>query len=374
MPKHIRCIFKVFVLFIAVFFFTHDYLLFAQTLDKYTLREQSAALYTSTEISNTFKGASSFGAYYDKSSTDNIQDTHDRYVSYNILKESPWYRYINESLANISGIKSNENILEIGAGPGTSTTVLLDKIGHKGKIIVLEPNSKYLNIATKMLRNEPVEFILASAQEAGSVMKDRQPVDRVFMFNTVHFIDKYKIFFDNLSRIIKTEGVLAFNTAYFTENESQFKKSQRRIFIKILRNAKEKGKDIKTKGRLKIRINSIKDYEAALTASGFEIIEIKRKKVKIPVSDIENFYRDNIITDYISPFLTPEEREQFIIKIVRQEMDLAHDNGREYIEGEWLLVAARNKKPVLNNSKFSRRIDERFILEKRHAYAITSAA
>lgn len=265
-------------------------------------------------------------------------------VTYYRLGKSSWYKELNAYLADMTGIHSEERILEIGAGPGTSTTVLLDKIDHQGKIIALEPNSEYLNIAAEALKDKPVEFILSNVQEANNMIRDKLPVDRVFLFNAIHVIKGHEALFNDLFAIIRPGGTLAFNTTYFQENHSGFRKMQRRIFVKLLRNTRAMGKDITTKDRARLQMRSIKDYEKALKGTGFEIVALEHKTVKIPLQDVVNFYRDKSVTDYIAPLLTHKEREELIMRLVMDEINLARDKGRDHIEGEWLFIVAKNLK------------------------------
>jgi ubiquinone/menaquinone biosynthesis C-methylase UbiE len=375
MFKRVIYILRAFVLGIIVYLLTCDNPLSAPVSGKYTLRQQSAALNIATRISNTLEESGTHGPVYDGIPlAGNIQDVSNKHVSYDLLKESVWYRHVNDSLAYITGVQPGENILEIGSGTGASTAVLLDKIGSEGNITALEPNEAYLNIAQKTFKNRPVEFILAGAEEIDEVMKNKPPVDSAFIFNAIHLINGHGGLFSSLSRVIAHGGILAFNTVYFQDSNSDFKKRQKHMLIKMLRYAKEKGKDIKTKSRPKITVCSIMDYETALISAGFEVISITREKVRISLSDIENFYRDDTATDYILPLLTSEEREQIITKIVRDEIKQVRAQGRDYIEGEWLFVTARNTNPALSRIGFGNSPDEISILKKNHAFAISGAA
>ncbi len=304
----------------------------------YALRSESTALSFQTDISDSLKGPDKPGLNQDKTSSCISSED----VPYSRLGESNWYNELNAYLAGMTGVHPGEQIIEIGAGTGASTAVLLDKMEHRGKIIALEPNPEYLDIAVRVFKDEPVKFILANAQETNSMMRGRLPADKAFLFNAMHLIDGHETLLDDISEIIKPDGTLAFNTAYFKENNSEFKKVQRRIFVKLLRNAKVVGKNIMTNNRTRFKVRSIEHYEEALKKAGFEIVGLKRRAVKIPFLDIKDFYSDKSVTDYIAPSLTLEEREEFIMRLVMDEINLARDKGRDHIEGEWLYIVAKN--------------------------------
>lgn len=295
------------------------------------------------ELENALRGSIHNSLYrYTASAKNSAAGVNGRGVTYGELGSSDWYRDINAFLADTAGIHSGETILEIGAGPGASTAVLLDRLGRRGRIIALEPNLEYMNIASKSLRGEPVELMPASAEELKDIFREDIEVDSAFIFNAIHLIDGHRALFGNLADFVKPGGILAFNTAYFQENHSEYRKRQRRIMVKLLRSLKETGKVIVTKDRNRLHVHSLKHYEEALKDYGFKIIELKRRKVNIPFSDITNFYRDRTVTDYIAPSLSLSEREEFIMKPVKKEIDSVRSQGGDYIEGEWLYIVAKN--------------------------------
>ncbi|MDP8297065.1 MAG: methyltransferase domain-containing protein [Candidatus Orphnella occulta] len=341
----------------------------------HALRAESAALSVSADMVALFEEQDKSGPHQEKSFSAGIKGG--GLVTYDRLGESSWYKWLNASLADMAGLHPGERILEIGAGPGISTAILLDKMKHRGKIIAIEPNSKYLDVAAVKLKNEPVELILANVQEASNRIGNQLPVDKAFLFNSIHVIKGHETLFDSLFEIVKPGGILAFNTAYFRENNNEFRKMQRRIFVKLLRNTKAIGKDIITKDRDRLQMRSVKNYEESLKNAGFEITSLERKIVKIPFLDIETFYRDKSVTDYIAPLLTAAEREELIMPLVMDEINLARKKGKNYIEGEWLYIVSRNTNDTNIPTLFikSRMLSHKTLpAEQNHIRAILQAA
>jgi signal transduction histidine kinase/ubiquinone/menaquinone biosynthesis C-methylase UbiE len=280
-------------------------------------------------------------------------------VTYGEFAQAPWYKKANIFLAKIAGVKPGERVLDVGAGTGASTAILLKAMVYKGEIIALDPNSEYLKIAAESLRGSPVRFVSGRAEEAKDRIKDMAPVDRAFMMNTIHLVDDPRKAFSDIYELLIPDGIIALNTAFFSENSSDMPRMIKRVLLKLARKAKQAGiADDIFAGHKPMTIRSIEEYVRLLQDAGFDIVEIKRKSVNIDFASIKHFYRDAAVTSYIAPSLRTEEREALIISSLNEVIEELRSKGRSYVEGEWLNIVARKKTnaiPIVTEQKIDKR-------------------
>lgn len=99
--------------------------------------------------------------------------------------------------------KSNEFILEAGAGSGFFSGILADMLPH-GKLIVSDPSNDQLE-GIKRLNKHNIEFVQEGADE---ISLGAETVDAVWSFGALHHcFDKTKAL-DNFCRILKKNGRL----------------------------------------------------------------------------------------------------------------------------------------------------------------------
>lgn len=99
--------------------------------------------------------------------------------------------------------KSNETILEVGAGSGFFSKVLAE-ILKKGKLIVSDPSEEQLE-EVKGLNKDNIEVILAGAD---TLDLPKETIDAIWSFGAVHHVNNKKKAFENFARILKKKSRL----------------------------------------------------------------------------------------------------------------------------------------------------------------------
>ena len=145
--------------------------------------------------------------------------------TYDKFSKVEWYQEVNRHLAAMSGIKPGDRVLDIGCGTGSSTASILQQMNDQGEVIAIDRNKGYLDIAKEKLSKCPnVSFVEADVAGVGDVIQG--PIDAGLIFNTIHLIRDHRKLFSGIASVLKPGGILAFNTTYFAENDSELRRFQ----------------------------------------------------------------------------------------------------------------------------------------------------
>jgi len=116
------------------------------------------------------------------------------------------------------GIKSGDNILDYGCGPGSYTVVAARLVGESGKVYALDVHplavQKVQNIAAKR-RLANIETILS---DCATGLAD-ESLDVALLYDTLHAISEPDKILAELHRVLKPNGILSFNDHHLKGEE-----------------------------------------------------------------------------------------------------------------------------------------------------------
>ncbi|MBS3174731.1 class I SAM-dependent methyltransferase [Candidatus Woesearchaeota archaeon] len=98
--------------------------------------------------------------------------------------------------------KDGERILEIGAGSGFFSQHILDLIGEKGRLIVSDPSLEQLE-AVKKLNKKNIDVIQFVQFGSETVNLEKDKVDAIWSFGTMHHLIQKTKSFENMDRVLK---------------------------------------------------------------------------------------------------------------------------------------------------------------------------
>lgn len=105
-------------------------------------------------------------------------------------------------------IKEDQNILEIGPGPGYFSTHIAKKLKH-GRLVLLDIQREMLDFSKKRLdkrRITNVDYILT---DGSSFDLESDFFDRVFMVAVIGEVDNKDNYLKEIYRVLKKEGILS---------------------------------------------------------------------------------------------------------------------------------------------------------------------
>lgn len=259
-------------------------------------------------------------------------------VTYDRFSEARWYRDINRHLIAVAKIKPGDSILDIGCGIGSSTAAILESTGSEGRVIALDRNRDYLDMARQKLAPYPnVRFIEAGA--AGVSMLINEKVDACFIFNTIHLIPERHALFREISSLLKPDGILAFNTTYFEENDSEFRRFQSNLLLAIVRQFLKRNMSFGERERM--YIDSCERYANLLADAGFELLHADIKDAALETANLVDFYSDRAVSGFIASDLNPEEVRDLIVAPLQEQLAELTRQGKTALANKWLHGVAR---------------------------------
>ena len=127
------------------------------------------------------------------------------------------------------GIKSGDNILDYGCGPGSYTVVAAKLVGESGKVYALDIHplavQKVQNIAAKR-RLTNIETILS---DCATGLAD-ESIDVALLYDTLHEVSEPGKILAELHRVLKPNGILSFNDHHLKDEEIITKITENGLF------------------------------------------------------------------------------------------------------------------------------------------------
>ena len=126
-----------------------------------------------------------------------------------IMMNNPIRAYLQENreirtLRDLSSLEAGKNVLEIGCGNGTGTS-LIRKYFSPEKIHAIDLDPRMIERAKKNHSDDSVTFEIASAT---NLPYETNSFDAVFDFGIIHHIPDSKLCLEELKRVLKPDGEL----------------------------------------------------------------------------------------------------------------------------------------------------------------------
>lgn len=116
------------------------------------------------------------------------------------------------------GIEPGNRVLDFGCGPGGYIPPLAGLVGASGEIIALDVN----RLALRSVENLAFKNHLKNVRTVRSGLKTGLPdasVDVILLYDVLHHLSKLEAVLDELSRVLKPEGLLSVSDHHLSENE-----------------------------------------------------------------------------------------------------------------------------------------------------------
>ena len=231
--------------------------------------------------------------------------------------DASWNHKCLDELIDLAkpNIKENDIVVDFGAGTGTSSVRILEKLKTKISLWLVDNSPAWLGKAYEFLKSYPnIDFFVLKKKDGGfatlSETVGKESVNHVISANTVHLIPNLKETFKGIADALKTNGTFIFNSGNILRKGRQkgvlmLDSTVYRVHdiaIEIIRQ-NEKFKKYRKNLSKRIKANlaqrkfvfpyprPIQDYLNALKQAGFRYMEPYYKCFKLKYTDWLKFLR-----------------------------------------------------------------------------------
>jgi len=255
--------------------------------------------------------------------------------------QHPFYQEVNRRLVALTGLRTGQHVVDLGAGTGAVTRLLAEQVKNNGaEVIAVEPSQTAIEVATRNLENLRdglVRFIQGSAERLSQLVRGQ--VDAVFFCNAIHLVQEKELVLNEIKQTLREDGTFSFNTSFYQGAEPpESQLFYRKWMIKALRVLKsEYGiSPDKTKVEARHRLTEA-EYVALLEDNGFRIRNREVVQVEMPLSGFESISEYSLWIEGVLPGVPLEAGAASLREGARQAFQ---ELGLKFSPRNWLLVVA----------------------------------
>jgi ubiquinone/menaquinone biosynthesis C-methylase UbiE len=253
----------------------------------------------------------------------------------------PFYQDINRRLVSLTGLRKGQHVVDLGAGTGAVTRLLVEKVANDGaEVIAVEPESTAIEVARRNLENmrgAVVRFIQGSAERLNTIV--RGPVDAVFFCNAIHLVPEKERVLEEVKRTLREDGTFSFNTTFYRGAEPpESEQFYRKWMMRALRSLKTNYGIMPDKTRTEARHQLSEDeYVRLLEDNGFRITKREVMQVELPLSSFESISEYSLWIEGVMPGVPLEAGAESLKAGAREAFA---ELGLKFSPRNWLLIVA----------------------------------
>jgi ubiquinone/menaquinone biosynthesis C-methylase UbiE len=263
--------------------------------------------------------------------------------SYTLEKfaQHPFYQEVNERLVALTGLRSGQHVVDVGAGTGAVTRLLAEQVAnHNAEVIAIEPSDTAIDAAKRNLENikgTVVRFIQGSAERLSQLV--RGPVDAVFFCNAFHLVEEKERVLAEIKQTLRPDGTFSFNTSFYQGAEPpEAEQFYRKWMMKALRALKSEYGVMPDKTRVEARHRlTEEEYVKLLEENGFKIQKKEVVQVEMPLSGFESISEYSLWIEGVLPGVPLEAGARSLVAGAREAF---RELGLKTSPRNWLLVVA----------------------------------
>jgi len=206
---------------------------------------------------------------------------------------NPFYQEVNRRLVALAGLRPGQSVVDLGAGTGAVTRMLVEEVAcaAKAEVIAVEPSGSALEVARRNLesvRGAVVRFVQGGAERLSQLV--RRPVDAVFFCNAIHLVKEKTSVVQEVYRTLREGGTFSFNTSFFEGAEPpEAEQFYRRWMYRALRALKSRYGIMPEHTKVEARFRLTEDeYLGLVEGSGFKLKAKEVVQVQMPLKGFED--------------------------------------------------------------------------------------
>jgi len=255
--------------------------------------------------------------------------------------QHPFYQEVNRRLVALTGLHRGQSVVDLGAGTGAVTRLLVEQVGSPGaEVIAIEPSESALEAAKRNLENisdAVVRFVQGGAEKLSLLVK--KPVDAIFFCNAIHLVPEKEQVLLQIKRTLREDGTFSFNTSFYDGAEPlEAEQFYRKWMMRALRALKSEYNIMPQRTRVEARHRlSEAEYVKLLEESGFKIRSKEVVTVQVPLGGFEDISRYSLWIEGVLPGVPLEAGRESLIAGAREAFK---ELGLKSSPRNWLLIVA----------------------------------
>lgn len=255
--------------------------------------------------------------------------------------QHPFYQEVNRRLVALTGLHRGQSVVDLGAGTGAVTRLLVEQVGcPEAEVIAIEPSETALEAARRNLENigdAVVRFVQGGAEKLSSLVK--KPVDAIFFCNAIHLVPEKEQVLLEIKRTLREDGTFSFNTSFYDGAEPpEAEQFYRKWMMRALRALKSEYNIMPQRTRVEARHRlTEEEYVKLLEESGFKIRSKEVVTVQMPLGGFEDISRYSLWIEGVLPGVPLEAGRESLIAGAREAFK---ELGLKTSPRNWLLIVA----------------------------------
>ena len=205
----------------------------------------------------------------------------------------PYYTAINRRLVEMCGLRPSQRVVDLGAGTGAVTTLILETMQPDGgEVVAVEPSESALEIARRDLQERwgaVTRFVSGQAENLSRFV--HRTADAVVFCNAIHLVEDKRRMLHEVSEALRERGLFAFNSTFFDgaqpPDTMPFYVMWVRRAMRIFREENpEMRRDKEDKAQARIQL-SVDEYKQLLAEGGFDIERLELLPVDMPLEGFQ---------------------------------------------------------------------------------------
>lgn len=255
--------------------------------------------------------------------------------------QHPFYQEVNRRLVALTGLHRGQSVVDLGAGTGAVTRLLVEQVGGPGtEVIAVEPSETAIEAAKRNLENTRdavVRFVQGGAERLSQLVK--KPVDAIFFCNAIHLVPEKERVLLEIKRTLREDGTFSFNTSFYDGAEPpEAEQFYRKWMMRALRALKSEYNIMPERTRVEARHRlSEEEYVKLLEDNGFRIRSKEVVTVQMPLGGFEDISRYSLWIEGVLPGVPLEAGRESLIAGAREAFK---ELGLRTSPRNWLLIVA----------------------------------
>jgi ubiquinone/menaquinone biosynthesis C-methylase UbiE len=191
------------------------------------------------------------------------------------------------------GLRPSQRVVDLGAGTGAVTTLILETMHPDGgEVVAVEPSESALEIARRDLQERwgaVVRFAQGRAENLSRFVQ--RTADAVVFCNAIHLVEDKRRMLHEVSEALRERGLFAFNSTFFDgaqpPDTMPFYVLWVRRALRIFREENpEMRREKEDKAQARIQL-SVDEYKQLLAEGGFDIEHVELWPVDMPLEGFQ---------------------------------------------------------------------------------------